>query len=493
VRGEIYMSFKQFQKLNAQLVEEGKKPMQNPRNTTAGTVKLLDPREVAKRNLSFAAHSLLSEKHTATHGENLTFLSQCGIATIERSGVVKSLDDILSFCDTWQTKRRELPYPVDGVVIKVNSIAQQQELGATAKSPRWVIAYKYPPDQATTVLEAISAQVGRTGVVTPVARLKPVLLAGTTIKNATLHNYDEIERLDAREGDTVEIEKGGEIIPKVVRVVKDKRPKASRAFRPPAACPSCGSKLSRLEGEVALRCLNTSCPAQVFASLNHFVSRSAMNIDGLGPSLLQQLLDKGLVKNPADLFALTADTLSPLERMAAKSAKNIVSALEAAKKNPVDRLIHGLGIRMIGAQAARLCAQNINDIKDLFDMESEKLEQIEGIGPTMAQSIRLYFDSKQNRQLIDQFRKHGVNCKGLPRAKAGGALGGKTFVLTGTLDNYTRDQAKALIEKAGGKVTSSVSKKTDYVVAGAEPGSKLTKAQGLGVGVIDEKEFEKLI
>ncbi|MBD3393888.1 MAG: NAD-dependent DNA ligase LigA [Chitinivibrionales bacterium] len=493
VRGEIFMSFDLFRKLNEQLEEAGKKPMQNPRNTTAGTVKLQDPREVARRKLAYAAHFLLAEQHREDHAKNLAFLEDLGIDTVEHSTPLRSLDEIREFCTAWQDKRRGLPYPVDGIVIKVNSFAQQQELGATAKSPRWVIAYKYPPDRATTKLNAIDAQVGRTGVVTPVARLEPVSLAGTTIRNATLHNYDEIERLGAREGDTVEIEKGGEIIPKVVSVKLEKRPKGSRAFVPPGKCPSCASKLSRLEDEVALRCLNTSCPAQVFASLNHFVSRSAMNIDGLGPSLIQQLLDTGLVKTPADLFALTADALAPLERMGEKSAQNIVSALESAKTNSVDRLIHGLGIRMIGAQAAKLLAQNIDDIEDLFDLPREKLEQIDGIGPAMAQSIRLYFDSTQNRELVNQLRDRGVNCRGLPKSASGGTLDGKTFVLTGTLPKYTRDQAKALIESQGGKVSSSVSRKTDYVLAGSEPGSKLTKAQSLGVTVIDQTEFETLL
>ena len=493
VRGEIYMSFEQFRALNAALEEEGKKPMQNPRNTTAGTVKLLDPREVAKRNLSFAAHFLISDTHREEHAKNLAFLAAQGIPTVEHSKPLGSYGEILDFCAQWKDKRRELPYPVDGVVIKVNSIRQQQELGATAKSPRWVVAYKYPPDKAVTVLEAIDAQVGRTGVVTPVARLRPVLLAGTTIRNATLHNYDEVRRLDVRVGDTVEIEKGGEIIPKVVAVLKEKRPKDSPPFHPPSVCPSCGSALSRLEDEVALRCCNTSCPARIFASLEHFVSRSAMNIEGVGPALLEQLLQENLVKTPADLFALTTNQLSALDRMGEKSAQNIVAAIAAAKANPLDRLIHGLGIRGIGAQAAKVLARRVDDIRDLYEMSREDLERIEGIGPAMAHSIRIYFDSPRNRELVETLRGYGVNCAGLPKKAAGGALAGKTFVLTGALERFSREQAKERIEALGGRVSSSVSKKTDYVVAGSEPGSKLDKARTLGVTVIGEAEFLTLV
>jgi DNA ligase (NAD+) len=493
IRGEIYMGFDQFRALNAQLTEDGRKPMQNPRNTASGTVKLLDPREVAKRNLSFAAYFLLSPDHGNDHAGNLRLLSELGIPVVEHSKPLESPDGILEFIEQWNTKRRAIAYPVDGIVIKVNDIRRQQELGMTAKSPRWVVAFKYPPDRAMTVLEEIDAQVGRSGVVTPVARLMPVLLAGTTIRNATLHNYDEVARLDVRSGDTVEIEKGGEIIPKVVSVRTDKRPSGSNPFHPPLKCPSCKSTLSRLEGEVALRCLNTSCPARSFASLEHFVSRTAMNIENLGPALLEQLLDLKLVETPADLFSLKVETLAGLERMGEKSAVNITGALEAAKKNPLDKLIHGLGIRMIGAQAAKALARSVDDIKEFYDMPPDRLEQIDGLGSKTAQSVRLYFDNPKNRELVERLRASGVNCSGLPKASSTGKLSGKTFVLTGSLERFSRDEARARIEALCGKVSASVSKKTNYIVAGSDPGSKLDKAKALGVEIIDENTFVKLI
>lgn len=494
VRGEVYMTFDSFRRLNQAMVESGGKPMQNPRNTTSGTLKLQDPREVARRKLSFAAHFLLDRHKSDSHSENLASMQRLGFPVVIHSPLLSSVDQISALCRDWDRKRTELAFPVDGVVIKVDSIAAQQRLGATAKSPRWVIAYKYKPDTAITRLTAIDAQVGRTGVVTPVARLEPVALAGTTIRNATLHNYDEVARLDARVGDTVEIEKGGEIIPKIVRVLKEKRPAGSRPYDPLGGCPSCGAGLSRIEGEVALRCMNTtSCPAQLFASLSHFVSRPAMNIDSIGPALLRQLLDKGLVCTVADLFALRVEDLSGLERMGEKSAHNVLASLETAKANGLDKLIHGLGIRMIGAQAAKALAREVDDIAELYGKPREELEAIEGIGPHMAQSIRAFFDREQNRKLIETLRLQGVNLKGTPKPQAAGALAGKTVVLTGTLSRYSRQEAKERIEQRGGKTSSSVSKKTDYVVAGESPGSKLTKAQQLGVQVIDEGELERLL
>ncbi|MFP4417948.1 MAG: NAD-dependent DNA ligase LigA [Chitinispirillaceae bacterium] len=494
IRGEIFMTYENFQRLNEQLMEDGKKPMQNPRNTTAGTVKLLDPREVARRRLSFGGYFVISTEHQSTHHGNLQFLRKLGLPTVEHSRVLHTVDEIIEFCEKYESRRRTLDYPVDGIVVKVNEFRYQSELGATAKAPRWVIAYKYPPDRAVTRVNAIEANVGRTGVITPVARLEPVLLAGTTIQNATLHNYDEIKRLDVRPHDTVEIEKGGEIIPKVVNVQKDKRPTDSKPFDPPTKCPSCGSDAVHMEGEVALRCINTACPAQQFAALNHFVSRSAMNIDGLGPSLLQQLLDREMIHDPSDLYILTRGQLAGLERMGEKSADNIVSAIDKSRHNPLDRLLHGLGIRMVGATAAKLLAQSVTDVRDLYTKPLEELEEIDGIGSVMAQSIRAYFDRQENQHLINRLIDRGVNSKGIFREPQGEQpLSGKTFVLTGTLERFTRAEAAGQIEKRGGKVTSSVSKKTDYVVAGADPGSKLDKANTLGISVLNEREFEELL
>lgn len=493
IRGEIYMTFDNFQTLNESLIENGQQPMQNPRNTTAGTVKLLDPKEAAKRNLSFSAHFLLSKSYSNKHSDNLSLLAELGIPSVIHSQPLHSFEDIMHFCDKWKDKKNDLTFPVDGIVVKVNNISQQKALGETAKSPRWVIAYKYQPETAETKVLSIDAQVGRTGVITPVARLKPVLLSGSTIKNATLHNYDEIARLDIRIGDMVEIEKGGEIIPKVIRVVS--KPGQKEQFKPPDKCPSCKSPLVRIEGEVALRCINTSCPAQIFASLNHFVFREAMNIEGLGPALIEQLIAKKIVSNPADLFTLSVNMLANLERMGTKSATNIINAIDKAKNNPLHRLIHGLGIRMIGAQAAKILASAVNDVSELQQMEVEQLALLDTIGPNMAASIQMYFQQEKNSALIKRLRAAGINCKGekVQQADMPQPLAGKTFVLTGSLDNFTRDEAREYIEKLGGKTSSSVSKKTFAVIAGKEPGSKFTKATKLGIKILDEKEFFKLL
>ena len=467
--------------------------MQNPRNTTAGTVKLLDPKEVAKRNLSFAAHFLLSNAYAKKHGDNLSLLAELGIPTVIHSQPLKGSENIIQFCDEWKDKKNELSFPVDGIVLKVNSIPQQKELGETAKSPRWIIAYKYQPETAETEVISIDAQVGRTGVITPVARLQPISLSGSTVRNATLHNYDEIARLNITIGDTVEIEKSGEIIPKVIRVVTKAAQK--NPFKPPDTCPSCKSLLVRIEGEVALRCINTSCPAQIFASLNHFVSREAMNIDGFGPALIEQLINQKIVSDPADLFCLTVEVLADLERMGTKSATNIVNAIDKAKNNPLHRLIHGLGIRMIGAQAAKVLASAVNDISDLQRMDTEELAQLDTIGPNMAESVHMYFQQNKNIDLIKNLRDAGVNCKGENPQKQDTPLplSGKIFVLTGALDTLTRDEAREHIEKLGGKVSSSVSKKTFAVIAGKEPGSKFTKANQLGITILGEKELLELL
>ena len=496
VRGEVYLTFENFRKLNDAIVEDGERPLQNPRNTASGTLKLLAPAEVARRNLSFAAHFLLSEEHASNHLDNLKFLQKLGFPVVVHSALLDSAGAVTGFCGEWEQKRHKLGYPADGVVIKVDALDQQRRLGATAKSPRWVIAYKYKPEAAVTRVEAIDAQVGRTGVITPVARLAPVFLAGTTIKNATLHNYEEIKRLGVRVYDYVEIEKGGEIIPKVVKVVMGKRPSSAKPFVPPATCPSCGSLLRRLEGEVALRCFSKSCGAQIAAALEHFVSRGAMNVESMGPALLQQLLDKMIVRTIADLYELTKDRLAALDRMGDKSAQNIINALEKSKSNPLDKLINGLGIRMVGAQSAKVLAAAVRDIADLFAMPADEVRESMGIkteDARVAMSIRSFFDEEQNRTLVETLRGLGVNCRGGGGVKRwAGVLAGKTFVLTGTLEKYTREEAAAEIEKRGGRVSSSVSKKTDYVLAGAEPGSKLDNAKKLGVKVISEAEFNRL-
>jgi DNA ligase (NAD+) len=497
VRGEVYLTFDNFRKLNDAIVEDGGRPLQNPRNTASGTLKLLDPAEVARRNLSFAAHFLLSEDHASSHSDNLKYLQKLGFPVVVQSALLDSARAVTGFCGEWEHKRHQLDYPADGVVIKIDALDQQRRLGATAKSPRWVIAYKYKPEAAVTQVEAIDAQVGRTGVITPVARLAPVFLAGTTIKNATLHNYEEIERLGVRVNDYVEIEKGGEIIPKVVKVVMEKRPSSARPFRPPDKCPSCGSVLCRIEGEVALRCFSKSCRAQIAAALEHFVSRGAMNVESMGPALLQQLIEKKMVRTIADLYELTKDHLSALDRMGDKSAQNIIDALEKSKTKPLDKLINGLGIRMVGAQSAKVLAAAVGDIRELYAMPADEVRNRMGIkteDARVAGSIRSFFDGEQNRALVEKLRGLGVNCRGGGGVRRpSGALAGTTFVLTGTLEKYTREEAAAEIEKRGGRVSSSVSKKTSGVVAGAEAGSKLDKAEKLGVKIISEAEFEKIL
>jgi len=492
VRGEVNMSFEAFTRLNESIIENGQKPMQNPRNTAAGSLKLQDSKIVSKRNLSFFAYSLISENYTESHYSNLEKLKEAGFAVVKHSERLQTPEEVIGFCKKWETGRHELPFPVDGVVIKVDSYTHQEMLGYTAKSPRWVIAYKYQPEQAVTQVEKIEANVGRTGVVTPIARLAPVFLGGTTIRNATLHNYDEIQRLGIREKDYVQIEKGGEIIPKVVKVLVEKRNDSSVPFTPPYRCPSCGSVLGKLEEEVAIRCFNKSCPAQLRASLEHFVSRTAMDIRNMGPALLNQLIEKGFVHTVADIYKLKNEDLLKLEHVKEKSADRVISAIEKSKHNSLDRLLHGLGIRMIGAQAAKILAGMVKDITELFAITEQELESVSAIGPSMAQSICLYFKSQENRDLIEQLKTLGVNTRGISVEKAG-PLSGKTFVLTGSLGRLTREEAKERIEALGGKVSSSVSRKTDFVVAGSEPGSKLDKALELGVKVLGESEFGEMV
>jgi DNA ligase (NAD+) len=493
VRGEVYLTFANFQRLNEAIIESGQTAMQNPRNTAAGTIKLLDSKIVASRQLSFAAHFLLSSLQNKSHSDNLEFLKSLGFPTVVHSPILHSTDDVLAFCRMWGAKRHELAFPADGVVVKVDSLEQQRRLGSTAKCPRWVIAYKYQPERALTKVLAIDAQVGRTGVITPVARMEPALLAGTTIRNATLHNYDEVRRLDIRVGDAVVIEKGGEIIPKVVKTLVDKRTSASIPFDPPQTCPSCGSKLGKLKEEVAVRCFNASCPAKIFGALAHFVSRTAMNIENVGPALIEQLIAKGLVKTAADLYTLSYEQLLKLERMGEKSAKNILLAIESSKNKTLDKLLNAIGIRMVGAQTARVLAHEVSDIRDLFAMPAAELEAIASIGPLVAESIRMYFNQQENRDLVSRLCDRGLACQGMPKPHKTGLIGSKTFVLTGALSGFTREEARAAIEARGGKVSSNVSKKTDYVVAGEDPGSKIDKARLLEITVLNEDQFAELL
>ncbi len=497
VRGEIYMAKQAFLRLNQEREKRGEPLFANPRNAAAGSLKLQDPKEVARRGLHLFAYYVDSDVDgfvQSTHFENLKLLQKLGFPVNPHFRLCKSLDEVFAFVDEWEEKRETLPYEIDGVVVKVNSLDQQERLGATAKSPRWAIAFKFKAQQAETVLQKITWQVGRTGIVTPVAELEPVALAGTTVSRATLHNVDEIRRKDIREGDHVFIEKGGDIIPKVVGVNLKKRPKNSSPAKIPRNCPVCGTPLIQLEGEVAIRCPNLSCPAQIKRGIEHFASRGAMDIEGLGIALVEMLVDEGLIHDIADIYQLKKEDVATLERMGEKSAQNLMEAIEKSKHQPLDRLIFALGIPYIGSTAAKLLAKKFKSLNALANASLETLIEIEGIGEKMAQSIVQFFKNEQNRNIIERLKKAGVQTELQEQeAEQGSELEGLTFVLTGTLPHLKRNEAARLIEAHGGKVSSSVSKKTSYVLAGEDPGSKYQKARQLGIPIIDEATFLKMI
>ena len=496
VRGEVYMPKEAFIRLNREREEQGEPVFANPRNAAAGSLKLQDPRLVAKRGLSLWAYYLDSDTPgfvRPKHYENLLKLREMGFPVNPHFRLCQSLDEVFEFVREWEEKRETLPYEIDGVVVKVNDLKQQEQLGSTAKSPRWAIAFKFKAIQAETLLERIVWQVGRTGIVTPVAELRPVKLMGTTVSRATLHNVDEIKRKDIHEGDWVFIEKGGDIIPKVVGVNKDKRKGPPKPVEIPKTCPVCGTPLIRLEGEVALRCPNVQCPAQIKRRIEHYASRGAMDIEGLGTALVEMLVDKGMIKNYADLYHLKKEEVAALERMGEKSAQNLLDAIERSKRQPLDRLIFALGIPYIGSTAAKILAKRYKSLKALMEAPYEELEMIEGVGPKMARSIVEFFKSEQNRKVIDALIKAGVRTEAEEEEQVGNELEGKVFVLTGTLPHLKRSEATKLIEKHGGKVSSSVSKNTSYVLAGEDPGSKYDKAKQLGVPIIDEQTFLQMI
>lgn len=500
VRGEVFMTKEGFQKLNRQQEKAQEKTFVNPRNATAGTLKLQDPRIVARRPLAFSAYFLrilepewLNQYGIQTHFDSLHLLRDLGFPVSRHVALRKSMWEVIDQCSVWEEKRDDVPSEIDGIVIKVNSLAQQEHLGATTKSPRWAIAFKFKAKQATTQLKAIHLQVGRTGTVTPVADLDPVFLAGSTISRATLHNEDEILRKDIREGDTVLIEKGGDVIPKVVEVIHEKRSKESKPFKMPKHCPVCSSGLVRIEGEVAVRCENIACPAQIHRRIEHFASRTAMDIEGLGESLILQLVEEDLIADYGDLYHLKKVDVVDLERMGDKSSRNLLDSLEESKKRPLDRVIFGLGIRYVGTTAAVLLADQYGSIDALKEASLASLDAIEGIGPTIAESVVQFFQNKSNLRVIEKLRKAGVRMAEERRMKKGGIFTGKTFVLTGALSRFTRDGAMQLIESEGGKVTSSISRNTDYVLVGENPGSKYRKALDLDIQIIDEDTFVGLM
>lgn len=494
VRGEMLMPIAAFRKLNEEREQHGLAVFANPRNFTAGTVRQLEPSITAQRRMDFFAYMLLRDGQTFFDRQSKTMdaLDAAGFKVNPNRKLAKNLHEVWKFIQSWEGKRESLPYEIDGIVIKVDQTAWQRELGFTGKAPRWAIAYKYAARGAVTQIENIVPQVGRTGKLTPVAWLKPVPIGGTTVSRATLHNMDEIERLGVKIGDWVEVERGGDVIPKVVKVVEDgEHPRGHKHFEMPEHCPVCGGNVVRTPGEADHRCVNANCPAKLQGTILHFASRHVMDIDGLGEALVNQLNERGLVKNVADLYKLTKDDLLQLERMGEKSAENVLGEIEASKSLPLERVIYGLGIRFVGERTAQFLAEHFGSLDAIMNATAEELEEVNEVGPRIAESIVEFFADEHNRKLVDDLRKAGLTFKGQKKEK-GTKLAGKTFVLTGTLARHTRDEAKKMIEDAGGRVSGSVSKKTDYVVAGSDAGSKLDKARGLQVTIIGEEELEKL-
>ncbi len=497
VRGEVYMSKDGFVELNRQRQEDGLAVFANPRNAAAGSLKQLDSRIAAERPLFAVCYAIgeVEGVQFETHAELLKALEAFGLPVNPRVWTVGDVEELLNALDELESLRHEFPFEMDGGVVKVNERAWYEELGYTAKSPRWAVAYKYEPERAETTLRDITVQVGRTGILTPVAELEPVTVAGSTISRATLHNEDEIRRKDIRIGDRVWIEKAGEVIPAVVAVNKEARTGTEKIFEMPDACPVCKGPVSRREGEVALRCENLQCPAQLKQWLRHFASRGAMDIEGLGEVLVDQLVDRELVSSPADLYSLTLEQVSGLERMGEKSAQNVLAGIEASKQRDLWRLVAGLGIRHVGVRSAQALAAHFGQLHALRDADQAALEAVPDIGPIVAFSIKSFFESEPNRHLLDELEAKGVNITAdrSNQPSADGPFSGKTFVLTGTLSGMTRDEASERIRALGGAVTSSVSKKTDYVVAGEKAGSKLAKAEKLGVMILDEAAFVSLL
>lgn len=510
VRGEVYMPRQAFMRLNEQRVERGESEFANPRNAAAGSLRQLDPQVTASRALSFFAYYIVGEGAHAKHSDNLAALTRYGFKVSENYRVVRNIDEAIAFIDEFNKLRGGLAYDTDGAVLKVNAVAQQQLLGATGKDPRWAIAFKYPPEQAETTLENIDWRVGRTGVLTPTAVLEPVRLSGSTISRATLHNEDFIKAKDIRIGDRVIINKAGEIIPEVLRVVTDKRTGAEKPVEIPTVCPECGWSVERQGAEAAIRCTNPACPALGREGLIHFVSRDAMNIDGCGPSVINQLLDVGLVRDAADLYSLTKEQLLTLERMGEKSADNLLAALEASKENELDRLLFALGIRHVGAKAARTLATLYGSKDKLLNEGVTELAQIaehkkqakdsgtedrfRDIGEIIAESVVTWFSVPGNIDLLERLQAAGLKMTfTAPASLEEHPFFGKTLVFTGTLSTLGRAEAKTMAQDVGAKVSGSVSKRTDYVIAGAEAGSKLEKAQQLGVTILDEEQFLRLL
>jgi DNA ligase (NAD+) len=492
VRGEVLMTRKAFEALNRQQEQIGGKLYINPRNSAAGSVRVLDPAITAARKLDFFAYYLFVDGKVpfAKHSDSLEALKQLRFRASNDWKLCVGIEAVIAYCEDWDTKREKLPYEIDGVVVKVNAIGIQNELGYTAKAPRWAMAFKYPARQETTVVNDIIVQVGRTGTLTPVAVLEPVQVGGVTVSRSTLHNMDEIERLGLQIGDTVLIERAGEVIPHVLKVVKPG--KNRKPFRMPKHCPECGSTIHKDEDGVAYRCVNAACPAKRKESLLHYAGRHAMNIDGLGEKIVDQLVDMGMVKDVADLYTLELEDVAALERRAEKSAQNLLEEIEASKKNSLARLIYALGMRFVGERTGQLLAEHFSSLEELAEAKEEALEEVPEVGPKVAASIAEFFSEPANQKLVKKLYKAGVRPTAEKREVKSNKFAGKSFVFTGGLANRTREEAGEIVQQHGGKVSGSVSKKTDYVVVGTDPGSKYEKAKELGVTILSEGEFEKL-
>ncbi|HVT04484.1 MAG TPA: NAD-dependent DNA ligase LigA [Thermoanaerobaculia bacterium] len=494
VRGEVYIDKKQFEKLNRQKEEEGLAPLANPRNSAAGSLRLLDPKQAAERGLKAFVYQVVraGRKKIDSQLKAYEFLEAQGFAVNPVHTLCRNRDELENFLARWREQRHLLPFEIDGIVVKVNRRDYQEELGFTSKSPRWAIAFKYPPEAAVTVIRGIGYQVGRTGTITPVAHFEAVHIGGSTVRRATLHNFEEVARKDIRVGDSVTVEKGGDVIPKVTQVILDKRPSDSAAIIPPERCPECQSAVHRFEGEVAIRCVNPVCPAVLKETLLHFAARKAMNIEGLGDKVVEALLAANLVADYTSLYELKKEDLTKLERWGDKSAENLLEEIEKSKKNDLQRLIFALGVRFVGERAAKILASRFQSLERLMTASPDELIEIPEIGPKVAESVVLFFSDEQNRARIERLRALGID----PTAEIeerGTKLTGKTVVVTGTLNRFTRDEIHKLIEKEGGKASGSVSSKTSLLVAGEDAGSKLEKARKLKVQVVSEDEFVELM